>query len=75
MKNIPNCGKLMMGDGSQKVLTFREMANKVIHSNRLEWEFSKPNPVLICHSSDKERWIRAEIDIVAVAAVCGGLMS
>jgi len=75
-KNVTDCGKLIMKDGSAKVLTFRELANKVIHSSRLEWEFLKnPDPLLICHTTDKEKWIRAEVDLVAVAAVCGGLMS
>jgi hypothetical protein len=75
-KNVPNCGRLIMKDGSEKALSFREIANKVIHSSRLEWEFLKfPDPLLICHTRDKEQWLRAEIDIVAVAAVCGQLMS
>jgi hypothetical protein len=75
-KNIPNCGRLIMKDGSEKILSFREVANKVIHSSRLEWEFEKyPEPTLICHTSDQEKWIRAEVDIVAVAAVCGQFMS
>jgi len=74
--NVPNCGRLIMKDGSEKVLTFREVANKVIHSSRLQWEVLKsPDPVLICHTRDKEHWLRAEVDIVAVAAVCGQLMS
>lgn len=76
MKNVPNCGRLIMEDGSEKVLTFREVANKVIHSSRLEWELVKyPDPLLICHTRDKKRWLRAEIELVAVAAVCGQLMS
>jgi hypothetical protein len=75
-KNVPNCGKLVMKDGSEKVLTFREVANKLIHSSQLEWEFFKsPEPLLICHTRDKEKWLRAEVDLVALAAVCGQLMS
>lgn len=75
-KNVPNCGKLIMKDGSEKVLTFREVANKMIHSSRLEWEFLKsPDPLLISHTCDKEQWLRAEVNIVAVAAVCGQFMS
>ena len=75
-KNVPDCGKLIMKDGSVKVLTFREVANKVIHSSRLEWEFLKsPNPLLICHTADEEKWVRAEVDLVALAFVCGGFMS
>jgi hypothetical protein len=75
-KNVPSCGRLIIKNGLKKSLLFREVANKVIHSARLEWEFVKfPDPVLICHSREPEKWIRAEVDIVAVAAVCGQLMS
>jgi hypothetical protein len=75
-KNIPDCGKLIMKDGSEGKLPFREVANKIIHSSKREWEVTKlPEPRLICHTRDTEKWVRAEIDIMAVAAVCGGLMS
>lgn len=75
-RNIPNCGRLITTDGSQKELPFREVANKVLHASSLDWEFAKfPDPMLVCHSTDTERWSRAEVDIVTVAAVCGGLMS
>jgi hypothetical protein len=76
LNKVPNCGTLIMKDGSRKLLPFREVANKVIHSSRLEWKFSKnDDPVLICHTGDKEKWLRAEVDVVALAAVCGTLMS
>ena len=75
-RKVPNCGKVIMKNGSEKVLTFREVANKVIHSCRLEWEFAKyPYPWLICHKGDGQNWLRAEVDLVALAAVCGGFMS
>jgi hypothetical protein len=48
----------------------------VTHSSRLEWQLLKPSdPLLLCHSMDEEQWLRAEIDLVAFAAVCGQLMS
>lgn len=75
-QNMPNCGRLVMENGSEQALRFREVANKVIHSSRLEWQLLKPSdPLLLCHSRDKEQWLRAEIDLVAFAAVCGQLMS
>lgn len=75
-RGIPSFGRLILKDGSEKVLKLREVANKVIHSSKLDWEFEKfPEPTLICQSRDTEKWVRAEIDIVAVAAVCGMLMS
>jgi hypothetical protein len=75
IKSVPNCGKLIMKDGSKKLLPFREVANKILHSSRLEWDFSKRKSLLICHTRDKEKWLRAEVDLVAVAAVCGTLAS
>ena len=76
--NVPDCGRLVMKDGSEKVLTFREVANKVIHSSSLEWDFSE-KPVLVCHArpadTKKWGWVRAEVSVVALAAVCGQLMS
>jgi len=72
----PRCGRLIMKDGADKTLSFREVANKVIHSCRLEWSFSKEaEPQLICHSREEEKWLRAEVDIIAFAALCGQLMS
>jgi hypothetical protein len=63
-----------MKDGTERVLTFRDVTNKVIHSSHLEWELLKfPDPLLICHTEKKEQWLRAEVDIVGFAAVCGGL--
>jgi len=75
-KNIPNCGKLVMKKGPERELPFREVANKIIHCSRLEWDvLREPDPVLICHTREEEKWLRAEIDLVAVSAVCGQLMS
>jgi hypothetical protein len=71
-----DCGKLILKDGNEKALPFREVANKVIHASGLTWEFDKtPDPVLICHSRDKERWLRAEVNIISLAAVCAMFMS
>ena len=69
---IVGCGTLIMKDGSQKTLPFREAANKMIHSSRLKWKFSRnDDPVLICHTRAKEKWLRAEVNVVALALVCG----
>lgn len=75
-KNAPNCGKLIMKKGPEKILPFREVSNKVIHAARIEWDLMRePDPVLICHSRDDEKWLRAEVDLVALSFVCGRLMS
>jgi len=75
MNSVPDCGTLILKDGSEKPLPFREVANKVIHSSRLEWKSEKgADPVLICHTQNKEGWLRAEVKILALAEVCGRLM-
>jgi hypothetical protein len=71
-----DCGKLILKDGTEKALPFREVANKVIHASGLTWDFEKtPDPLMICHSRDEEKWLRAEVNIVSLAAVCGMFMS
>jgi len=69
-------GRLVVKDKPDQTLKMRDVANKIIHASELEWDLSRDNnPLLICISQKKERWLRAEIEIVAVAAFCGGLMS
>lgn len=71
-----NCGKLVLKNGIEKYLTFREVANKVIHSSRIEWDFTTTeDPILICYTRDEEKWEKAEVNIIAIAAVCSQLMS
>lgn len=68
-------GRLIIRDGSEQSLRMRDVCNKIIHADGFTWNLEKEgNPVLIVHSRDTERWERAEIDIVSVAAFCGGLM-
>ncbi|HWR17976.1 MAG TPA: hypothetical protein VN577_24320 [Terriglobales bacterium] len=74
--NIPNCGRLILKNGSEKKLPFREVANKVLHSSSLEWDFSDTtDPKLLCNTRDDEKWLRAEVSVVSLAAVCGQFMS
>ena len=69
-------GNLVAADGSSKPLKMRDVSNKIIHSSHLEWDFSTPDePVLVCISQRKEKWERAEVNVVALAAFCGGLMA
>jgi hypothetical protein len=83
VRNVLNCSTLFIKknsktfrDSSKIDLSFRDFANKVIHSSRLEWKFPKnAQPKLICHPRDKEKWLRAEVDLVALSAVCARLMS
>lgn len=69
-------GRLIVKDKPAKTLRMRDAANKIIHASELEWDLSQENnPILVCISQKKEKWLRAEIEIVALAAFCGGLMS
>jgi hypothetical protein len=76
--NIPSCGRLILEDGEEKELSFREFSNKVIHSKTFEWTFSEgESPKLICYARDDEarKWNRAVVELVYLAAICGQLMS
>jgi hypothetical protein len=74
-RRIPACGSVYLKDGSSQKLTFREVTNKIIHASRLEWDFTSDEPQLICIARTSEKWTKAEVDLVAFAAVCGQLMS
>ena len=53
-----------------------DMTNKIMHSRAIEWRFVDPDkPIIVCHSPDLPRWIRAEIEITELAFYCGGMMS
>jgi len=74
-RRVPECGNVVFRDGSTEILTFREVTNKIIHAGAIEWDLLKGDPVLICRARDSEPWIRAEVDLIAFAAVCGQMMS
>lgn len=66
---------LLITDGECQELKMRDVPNRIIHASHREWTFSNPKrPALGCRSQRPEHWIRAEIDVVAVAALCGQLM-
>jgi len=69
-------GKVVKQDGSEEPLYLRDMTNKVIHSASIEWQLADPeNPLVVCHSNDTKRWLRAEIQLLRLAAFCGQLIS
>jgi hypothetical protein len=71
-----NFGRLILKNEQVQDLQLRDVCNKIIHAKGLSWEFSgEADPILICHSQDQERWVRAEVDLFALAGFCGGLMS
>ena len=73
VRRVPECGKVVFRNGSTEVLTFREVTNKIIHAAAIEWDLVTDDPILICRGRDQERWLRAEVDLIAFAAVCGSL--
>lgn len=75
-KSKETLGKLHKADGGIGDLSFRDLTNKIMHSTSFDWDFSKPDdPVLVCYPVESDRWLKAEINIVSLAALCGDLMS
>ena len=69
-------GRVVAKNKPDKIMRMREVANKIIHASHLKWDFSDAeNPILVCIPQKKEKWERAEVKVVALAAFCGGLMS
>ncbi|MGB7816016.1 MAG: hypothetical protein WBL28_06680 [Methylotenera sp.] len=68
-------GRLMLSDDSETELALRDVANKIIHAKGFEWMESQHTcyPMLVCHSREGEKWARAEVELVNLAAVCGNL--
>jgi hypothetical protein len=66
-------GTVVQSDGSRTLLFVRDLTN--VHAADLHWDFSaQENPKLICVSNQPTRWKFAEVEIVKLAALCGGLM-
>ena len=74
--NQHSLGTITKQDNEAEELHFRDLTNKILHSSGIEWGFDDPdNPVIICHSDEPEHWVRAEIPVLQLAALCGGFMS
>jgi hypothetical protein len=68
-------GRLKLKDKQDRDLKLRDVANKIIHASALRWDLAlEDKPILICESRDREKWERAEIDVISVAGFCGQLM-
>jgi hypothetical protein len=55
------------------------MTNKIIHAERIEWDFSSVARI-ICIGRDErpwvaKPWVRAEINVIDLIAIGGGLGS
>jgi len=73
-----HCGRLILENNEEMELpNIREVSNKIIHAETFEWDFSANNPILICYARDGDprKWVRAEVDLVAIAAFCGRFIS
>jgi hypothetical protein len=71
-----NFGRLIFENKPEQILKMRDVANKIIHASELKWDFfNSKKPILICIPQDKDKWIRAEVDIVTLAGFCGGIGS
>jgi len=67
-------------DGTTKLLSLKELTNKIIHAEELSWDLSDEKaPKLLCIAPDaqkeKYKWTKAEVDIVTLAGHCGTIMS
>jgi hypothetical protein len=67
-------GKVFKLDGKEEELYFRDMTNKIIHTTSIDWDLSNPdNPVIVSHSDNPARWLKAEIQIHCLVAFCSNL--
>lgn len=72
-------GDLYKTDGTVERLSVRELTNKIIHAEKIEWEFEGhlKDPLIVCHASQKQqdrfKWAKAKIPMSALARACCGL--
>jgi len=68
-------GQVFKQDGTAEPLYLRDMTNKIVHATDWRWNINSPDqPKLVCISDDPDRWVKAEVDIERLAALCGLLM-
>lgn len=76
MNTSHTVGVLHFESGKTEPLEPREMSNKIIHAERLEWDFSgEPKLVCIAWEKEKMKWVEAEINVRAMLTVGGMLGS
>ena len=55
-------------------LHFRDLTNKVVHAAGFDWVLTNPErPIIVCHTRNSSRWKRAEIEVIALMELVGGL--
>lgn len=68
----PSFGRVHKDGSPDEDLHLRDLTNKILHAQSITWDFSDPEmPLVICLPHQSERWSRAEINIVQLAAFCG----
>src|SRR5262249_38275437 len=72
----PIVGILYLKDGQQQPLSPREMSNKIIHAESIAWSFAG-DAKIVCSAweNEREKWVRADIDVRSMLAVGGMLGS
>ena len=69
----PPLGHVIQADDTRSDLHFRDLTNKAMHGTKYEWRLGGKDPTIIVHSGQPDRWKYAEIDIIALMALVGGL--
>jgi len=74
--NDPGFGTVINNKFKAEDLHFRDMTNKIIHAERFAWVCTEESrlPYVVCEAADNDRWKWAEIELIALAAICGELM-
>jgi hypothetical protein len=67
-------GHVIQVDDTRTDLHFRDLTNKATHGSKYEWILEGEDPKIIVHSDQPERWKHAEISVIALMALVGGLM-
>ena len=70
----PPVGEVVQTDGARTDLHFRDMTNKIMHGTKFEWRLGGDSPTIIVYSNQPERWKCAEINVVTLMGLIGGLM-
>jgi hypothetical protein len=69
----PPLGVAVQADGQQTDLHFRDMTNKIMHGTHYEWRLGDDNPKVIISSDQPDRWQSAEVSLLRLMGVIGGL--
>ena len=59
---MPTVGTLVLKDKEIQPLSPRDMSNKIIHAEKIDWDFTE-QPKIVCTGRDKDRWLHAIIEV------------